>query len=462
MKHTLKTAWILFLNFLAVNAYSQEIKNDLSNMHLKGNVKTLTKKNYTVDYKFGKEQKTLISISELSFNTKGNLLSDIEYSASQKVKSKRVFKYDKDGFVSEIDDFDSYGKLNNKINFNNNIKDRIIEKTEYESSGELSNKTVCNYNTNWEPTEIKTYGTDGALQFAYEYSYKENVSAMLNDGTIPLLSPKVGNEKKEWSGSDYFDGKIEKSIPTANGTVTTTEYYTDGSRKRFITTLHTATGTKTLTGEIYKSPQKGWVINHYNNRGNKESTIYYNSDGSINRTDDLSKLKIDKTIENGNYISNFTFDKDATITQIDQYHEDEKQPVSTNYLYFNNKKLILNAGIVPIIYKYDTAGYLIEEGIIKGQCKIIYDFENDISGNMIKRIAHVYKDNHLLSMDAALEILYPPLLTGNDENEQDEIKEIIKNYTYDSHKNILAELYFVNKFDKPTTVKIIESTIVYY
>lgn len=65
-------------------------------------------------------------------------------------------------------------------------------------------------------------------------------------------------------------------------------------------------------------------------------------------------------------------------------------------------------------------------------------------------------------MDAALEILYPPLLTGNDENEQDEIKEIIKNYTYDSHKNILAELYFVNKFDKPTTVKIIESTIVYY
>ena len=449
MRQKLSILLLAIVNLLTLSGFTQVIKSDLISMNLKGKVRLLTQKKYLIDYKFGKEQKVLQDVTELNFNVNGNIASSIGYNGENKLIYKLISKYDKGGLLLEISKLDWQGKLVSKVICNNNYKDRIVEKNEYESNGDLLGKNIYSYNVNWEPVEIRTYSSDGILESVFEYSYKENVSQRLNDGDIHLQNFKV-NEKTSWSGSNYFDGRTEKSISPNGGSYVLTEYYTDGSRKRFITVTKTQERTIIDTGEIFASSKLGWIISNYNNRGKLLTKIYYNSDGSVNKTELNNQKNTDRTIESGNYLSSINFDNDATITQIDQYDKDGRIPVSTVCLFYSNKKIILKqANDINEVYRYDDLGFLIEEVVSNGQRKIIYNFKNDSLGNHVEKIVKIQN------------IQFSRVL-NHQNTEVEDNKNEQKKYEYDSKGNIIREIFFELLFEKPTPVKVIESTIIYY
>jgi hypothetical protein len=186
---------------------SKEIKNDLQNQNLYGNVKSITEKTFFAVEKFGKIVKgdkywyDFVSISEydewvfnsyIEFNNKGYIIKSFsiikeenEYndknqlitkqylSKNLKIASTETYIYDNKGYLIESNN--NFSK--DKTKYLNDKDGNCIELNQYDSIGNLFNKVKTNISYNKEGDRIeerKSYNDDGSFSSHLKTIFDKN------------------------------------------------------------------------------------------------------------------------------------------------------------------------------------------------------------------------------------------------------------------------------------------------
>ena len=272
-------------------------KNDLTELKLKGKVKTFTQTDYDAVEKFGEIQKGEIDgKSIILFNDNGNKIEENQYKFDGSLKSKNTYKYEDSGNeLIEHCNYNSVGSLEEKYIYD---KGNIIEHSEYNSDGSLKSKNTRKYDDNGNEIEWKTYQSDGSLIHKYTYKYKYNYK---------------GNkiEEDEYSKADtlYYSK--------------TTYKYDDKGNMIKEDAYHSEYGRLSLYWvRIYKYDDKGNKIEDvsytdgslyskytykYDDKGNKIEHCNYNTNGSL---EDKHTYKYD---DKGNEIENYNYNSDGSL-----------------------------------------------------------------------------------------------------------------------------------------------------
>lgn len=103
---------ILFIAFTAFTCSTKKTDNDLKEMNLKGNMKSLNENNYDVEEKFGEINKVLIDYSEcyasvgkyLYFNEVGNKKKVILFKYYEEPSREIIYSY-KNGMIDTIKEY---------------------------------------------------------------------------------------------------------------------------------------------------------------------------------------------------------------------------------------------------------------------------------------------------------------------------------------------------------------------
>ncbi len=216
---------ITSLLFFSCNK-SKEIKNDLQNQNLYGNVKSITEKTFFAVEKFGEIVKgdkywyDFVSISEydewvfnsyVEFNNKGYIIKafsiikeENDYNDKNQLITKKylsndfktatteTYKYDNKGYLIESNN--NFSK--DKTKYINDKDGNCIELNQYDSIGNLFNKVKTNFSYNKEGYRIverKSYYADGSFS-----------------SHLKTIFDKNGNEIESY----YYDesGKIYQKI----------------------------------------------------------------------------------------------------------------------------------------------------------------------------------------------------------------------------------------------------------
>ncbi len=197
---------ITSLLFFSCNK-SKEIKNDLQNQNLYGNVKSITEKTFFAVEKFGEIVKgdkywyDFVSISEydewvfnsyVEFNNKGYIIKSFSIikeendyndknqlitkqylSKDLKTASTETYKYDNKGYLIESNN--NFSK--DKTKYLNDKDGNCIELNQYDSIGNLFNKVKTNISYNKEGDRIeerKSYNDDGSFSSHLKTIFDKN------------------------------------------------------------------------------------------------------------------------------------------------------------------------------------------------------------------------------------------------------------------------------------------------
>ena len=224
---------VLFAFFISCSTEqtnnAQKIKNDRSELNLKGNVKSVREINYTVIDKLGEIQKgNKQGESYILFNNKGNMIeqnSDAGVSrkfifkyddkgnkieanfykgSSSEVREKTTFKYDdKRNMIEAVDDND--GK---RFTFKYDDNGNKIEANIYEGgSSSVSSKITFKYDdkgNNIEQSQCNSDGSDCVKQtFKYDDKGNKIEWKMYEEGRLEI------NETIKYKKFDRVDNWIE-------------------------------------------------------------------------------------------------------------------------------------------------------------------------------------------------------------------------------------------------------------
>ena len=182
----------ILLLFCSLHAFSQ-IKNDLDRQKLKGEIKTLTEKEYNAT------EDSLMWISISNFNDTGNQIDFYTYSPDNVLLSRSIFNYDDSiGKLSDIKRSKADGSINVRTTYKYDIKGNRIEENNYDPQnvlfmtaksrydikgnqmvrdclneyGILFLKTNYQYDKKGHDTEEKEYDSHHGLKFTTSYKYE--------------------------------------------------------------------------------------------------------------------------------------------------------------------------------------------------------------------------------------------------------------------------------------------------
>ena len=115
---------------------------------------------------------------EHKFNEKGNLIETIYYESDAEFWDKDTFgkykyKYDDNGNQIENADYNKDGELNSKYKYKYDDNGNQIETADYNKDGELNSKYKYKYDGRGNPIEIAGYNKDGELNLKYKYKYDD-------------------------------------------------------------------------------------------------------------------------------------------------------------------------------------------------------------------------------------------------------------------------------------------------
>ena len=161
-KHPIISFLVLLTISIGCNN-TNEFKNDLERLNLKGKVKTLKWTPYEAVEKFGEVTKGEIAIGEnysIVFNEEGNMIERKKYLSSGKPYEKYVYKYDSNHNLIE-ENYSSYGEFESKTKYKYDDRGKRIEKAEYNSEGSLSGKEVYKYDEKGNKIEIQNIASNG-------------------------------------------------------------------------------------------------------------------------------------------------------------------------------------------------------------------------------------------------------------------------------------------------------------
>ena len=197
---TIKTILLIIISLIAITSFSQQNKEDVRECKRIASHKfksvTQTDYNYVYDFNTRSKKPSTKGLKEFtrSYDTKGNLIQEIDYNQFGNIDSKTNQKYDNRGNSTEV--------------------------AVYGSDGILQSKTVMTYNKD-TMTTIKGFNPDGTLYYANfavmkSSIEKENRVCMLTaysskDSTLIVGSMKsTYNSKGDLIEYAEYEGKYLK------------------------------------------------------------------------------------------------------------------------------------------------------------------------------------------------------------------------------------------------------------
>jgi len=171
--------WILF------NSCNSEIvsENDLKEMNLHGNVKSLKELSYTAIIEFGEIKKGVKGRENpwnkdgyIIFNNSGNKIIEYTYTAEDFPNTSRVFKYGVNGEITEMNWYAQDSILLNKWVYKYDNEGNMVEENSIQSGDSLSTKTTYKYNEKGYVVEENFYASDGShgSKRTFRYNLKGN------------------------------------------------------------------------------------------------------------------------------------------------------------------------------------------------------------------------------------------------------------------------------------------------
>ncbi|HNW99357.1 MAG TPA: hypothetical protein PKK00_13190 [Bacteroidales bacterium] len=172
--------FITFVLFSCAGDKTKNKKNHLTDLKLKGDVKSLTETIYDASEKFGEIQKGEKKYKYFSlFNEDGNKTDYSENnfpSLMSNFDKKYDFKYDDKGTIIEWNLYKSNGKLDRKEKYKIDDKGNKIEENWYDGDGSLKFKIIFKYDEKGNLIKTNWYNSHDSLKFkeAFKYDSKGN------------------------------------------------------------------------------------------------------------------------------------------------------------------------------------------------------------------------------------------------------------------------------------------------
>ena len=158
MKHTL-TLLVLFVALIAQSCSNEKIENDWTRDNLQGKVLSYSEFSYEAENRFGNIEKGKRTGSghNNKYDKNGTVTERNDYNPDGGLSKKKTYKYDKNGNVTERNDYYPDGSLEVKRTYKYDENGYEIEKNYYNSDGSLKCKDTNKYDANGNQTEKNRY-----------------------------------------------------------------------------------------------------------------------------------------------------------------------------------------------------------------------------------------------------------------------------------------------------------------
>jgi len=264
----------LIIALLVTVSYAQAPeKNDLHQLDLKGNVKSVhqtwywAKDNSGVVAKGKKICKDDMVESKILLNDKGNKTEDSRFNADGNLTLKLVYDYDDKGLCSVEDRYNSDGMMarHRKFAYKYDDAGKVIEE-DFLGVQITYGKTTYTYDSKGNVIEKSWFNSDGTVGMKETSKYDDN-------GNMIETTNYVRDGKPEWRITYKMDasGKLAEETWYKNGTkffITYTYSYDEQGRK---TEMH-------YLNEKRKSYMKWTFKRVYDSHGNWTQEIQYRND----------------------------------------------------------------------------------------------------------------------------------------------------------------------------------------
>lgn len=208
--------FILLATILVACSKSSKIKSDWKKENLKGRVSIVKESSFDAEEKFGEVQKG-------------------------RIRSKTLTRYNKSGFMSEVNNYYSDGSLSGKMLYKYDDKERLLEASQYDSGGDLEEKQVSTYNEDGLLDYLTVYNSTGKERYKIRFGYDENnymneMSFEFAGDTTERRMKQINNKK----GLPVENENIEDGNPVSkdvftydknNNRIEAIKYNADGSLK---------------------------------------------------------------------------------------------------------------------------------------------------------------------------------------------------------------------------------------
>ena len=154
---------LLLFSFLHAGA---QAKNDLERQKIKGQVKTITEKEYNAT------QDSLMWISISNYNDTGNQVDFNTYSPDNKLLSKSVFNYDDTtDTLIDVKRYKADGSLNVRTNRKYDVKGNIVEEDNFDPQNILFMKAKSRYDMKGNQMVKDCFDEYGILYLKTNFQY---------------------------------------------------------------------------------------------------------------------------------------------------------------------------------------------------------------------------------------------------------------------------------------------------
>jgi len=211
----MKNFGFLFLIIISITSCQtpSKMNNDLSELQLKGKVKSIKEKTYEVVMKNGNiaKGKLIGAYTNTTFNKKGNIVIESTYNNVDELLKLDSLTYNVDGYSIIKKSYDSNDFLYMKINEKLNRKGQLIETIEKNFYvNESPRKWVYDYDENGKLKETNSFEvTESNEVFICKWVYKNDTK---NNFVEEIRYNKDGfYEWKQTSKYDSADNLIEES-----------------------------------------------------------------------------------------------------------------------------------------------------------------------------------------------------------------------------------------------------------
>ncbi len=212
---------LISVPFLFGCAAEHKKKNDLSELNLKGHVKSVKVSSYQAVNKLGYITKGSVRFDNSfddepsrKFTNNGNLIEVDSYELDGTILWKTIYKLDEKGRKIESNDYKSNGTLDWKTIYNLDDKGNLIHSIYYNSDGTLSGKTIYKVDNKGYLIESNYYNSDGTLRGKeiYKRDKRGNIIEKVSPRSIMCRAIYKLDDKGNKLESDIYnsDGTLER------------------------------------------------------------------------------------------------------------------------------------------------------------------------------------------------------------------------------------------------------------
>lgn len=174
---------ILIINGCATDR-PVELKNDLSDMNLKGDIKSIKEYSFEAveiagELRNGRRKTESTSSFDyfdkvILFNNDGNIMEEERYRSDDKLVGKQDYKYNAEGKKVEVNRYNMDGVLNLKVVYKYDNKGKMTEESKYNANGSLFLTTSNKFDTDQNMIEESAMTSTGGLFSRSTYDYDDN------------------------------------------------------------------------------------------------------------------------------------------------------------------------------------------------------------------------------------------------------------------------------------------------